>query len=128
MIAKRYILDEVAAELRVKKRWLADFLRANPSDEYGERFFRVAGRVKLFTETDIARIYKALPCPSSSFRPGKARRRIGRAAVRTSDNTLIEALRLASEHSPARSSSDGNARSNVVSLSTRASRPSRALR
>ena len=66
MIAKRYILDEVAAELRVKKRWLADFHRANPCDGYGEPFFRLAGRVKLFTESDIARIYKALPCPSSS--------------------------------------------------------------
>src|SRR6185437_1369475 len=128
MIAKRYILDEVAAELRVKKRWLADFLRANPCDGYGEPFFRLAGRVKLFTETDIARIYKALPCPSSSCRPVSAKRRTGRVAAPTSDNTLTEALRLASEHSHPRLSANGNAKSNVVSLSSRASRPSPAQR
>ena len=90
MALKRYVIEEVAAELRVKKRWLAEFLRAHPCDQYGEPFYRLAGRVKLFTDSDVARIYKALPCPSSQSRPVRARRRIGQAEI-TSANTLTEA-------------------------------------
>ena len=99
MIAKRYILEEVAAELRVKKRWLTDFLRAHPRDEYGEPFFRLAGRVKLFTESDISRIYKALPCPSSSSRPAKAKVRTSRSAGRTSASQWTRAAALTGDPS-----------------------------
>src|SRR5262245_22623339 len=107
-------LDEAAAKLRKSRRWLQSFLREHP-------YYRLAGRTKLFTEADINRPYEALPCPSNSSR--RASRRFSRSGVHTSASTLTEALRLASEPLPRKSSSSGNARLNVVSLPNAASRP-----
>ena len=112
MIAKRYILEEVAAELRVKKRWLTDFLRAHPRDEYGEPFFRLAGRVKLFTESDVSRVYKALPCPSSSSNPAKAKARTTRSGDPTLASLLTRAAALTNDPSLAPSSQGSNKPSN----------------
>src|ERR1700719_4345480 len=58
MATELYTLEEVAARFRVSRRTLQDFLREHP-------YYRVLGRRKLFTETDIQRLYEALPCPSS---------------------------------------------------------------
>src|ERR1035437_2638974 len=52
-------MDEVAARFRVSRRSFQLFIRQYP-------YYRTLGRRKLFTEADIARLYEALPCPSSS--------------------------------------------------------------
>src|SRR5262245_38809482 len=106
-------IDEAAARLRKSRRWLQSFLRQHP-------YYRLAGRTKLFTEADINRLYEALPCPSHSSH--RASRRSGRSGVHTSASTLTEALRLAREPLPRKSSSNGNVRSNVVSLPNAANR------
>jgi hypothetical protein len=72
MATKRYIMDEVAAELRVKKRWLAEFLRVRPCDEYGEPFYRLAGRVKLFTDSAVRPEHGAIEPGGSDARSESA--------------------------------------------------------
>jgi hypothetical protein len=52
--------EEVAAQLKFKSlRAFRDFLKTRP-------FYRLAGRSKVFTAADIAKLYEAMPCPSSS--------------------------------------------------------------
>src|SRR6266851_8698686 len=97
MTAPVYTLDDVAERLHKSRRWLQDFVRGRPIG-------RLAGRTRLFTEADVLTLIEALPCPSSSSSRAKARARISRSEGRTSDGTLTEALRLASERSPSRSS------------------------
>jgi len=74
-------LDEAAARLRVSRRWLQGFLRNRP-------FGRMAGRRRLFTEDDFAAIIEELPCPSSSYRPGRVKARTGQSGGRTSGSAL----------------------------------------
>src|SRR6184192_1821580 len=100
-----YTLDEVAERLRKSRRWLQDFIRVRP-------YYRLAGRTKLFSETDIARLVEALPCPSVSCPRAKVKRRTGTSVAVTSGSVLTAALELASEGSPKRSCENGNARSN----------------
>src|ERR1043166_5988507 len=78
-----FTLDETAKKLRVSRRWLQGFLRNRP---YG----RMAGRRRVFTESDITAIIESLPCPSSSFPRVRVGRRTGVSVVRTSDNALIK--------------------------------------
>jgi hypothetical protein len=91
-----YTMDEVAEHLRKSRRWLQDFLHANPGCYF------LAGRTKLFSQRDVAKIEAILrastPCPSSFSRQRKAGRRSTASAVATSVSVLTEALRLATEH------------------------------
>jgi hypothetical protein len=75
---------EIAAEkLGVTRRQLMEWLRRHPRDAAGRAFYGRMGRVKLFTEDDLARILAALredrPC-SSSIRRGR-----GASGAPTSD-------------------------------------------
>jgi hypothetical protein len=54
-----YPLPDVAARLHKSPRWLQCYLRERP-------FGRMAGRTRLFTESDILALIESLPCPSSS--------------------------------------------------------------
>src|SRR5258708_40026478 len=74
---------EVADKMRVSRRWLQGFVKANP-------FYRTAGRKKLFSDSDIRRLMDALPCPCDSPRPATASRQTGRSAERISEQPLIE--------------------------------------
>jgi hypothetical protein len=56
-------LTQAAAELGVKRRWLMEWLRGRPCDRGGVPFYRIAGKEKLFTESDLKRILAALPQP-----------------------------------------------------------------
>jgi hypothetical protein len=69
--------------MRVSRRWLQGFVKANP-------FYRTAGRKKLFSDSDIRRLMDALPCPCDSSRPAMANRRTTRSAVHISERPLIE--------------------------------------
>jgi integrase len=59
-------MDEVAAHFPVSRRSFQAHIRQFP-------YYRSLGRRKLFTKTDIQKLYEALPCRSSSCRrdPGK---------------------------------------------------------
>src|SRR6266705_3539813 len=74
-------VEEVAQRLHKSPRWLQDFLRDHPTGPDGRPFFRLAGRTRLFSESDVGRLYEALPCPSSSSRRDKAKARTGRSAL-----------------------------------------------
>src|SRR5216684_4913538 len=124
-----YTVDQVAERLGKSKRAFQDWLRKHPTDQYGNPFYSPIGRTKTFDESDIARLRAATReeerCRLNSSSPAKARARTSRSGAHTSDATLTEALRLASERSPSRSSRGSSARSNVVSLPSPASRHSR---
>ncbi|MCS3692058.1 hypothetical protein [Bradyrhizobium elkanii] len=55
-MTKALTVDEAAIELRKTKRWLKDWLKANPVDEAGIPFYIPLGRSKTFEPSDIARI------------------------------------------------------------------------
>jgi hypothetical protein len=91
-----YTMAEVAKHMRVSRRWLQDFIRVNP-------FYRMAGRKKLFLQSDIEALIAALPRPSAPRIPVRAGQRHAFAS-RTPSNSLQEALRLASEKTPRKKS------------------------
>ena len=109
-------VDEVAARLRTKPRKLKEWLRKRKGvDNQGRPYYRSFGRTKLFSEADVSRIIEALPCPSSSSRPVKARR-TGRSAGRTSESLYTEAARLTGKQWLASNSPGSSGRSNVVTF------------
>jgi hypothetical protein len=93
-----YTMPEVAAQFRVSRRWLQDFIKIYP-------FYRIAGRLKVFSPTDIQRLYEALPRPPSSriFIPSMIR-----SGVRTPDSEWDEALKLVSKGKRKRLSAASN--------------------
>src|SRR5882672_4676234 len=125
MTTASFSLDTVAKRLEVKRRFLVDWLRTNKWDKFGQPYYSaIAGKRKLFTEADIARIFAALPkpeaqpCPSSSVRPIAATRRTGSAA-RTSESALTALLERLTKKSPRASSINGKQKSNVVPMRRR---------
>lgn len=60
MSARALTLTEAAERLNKTPRWLVDWLRANPQDEHGIPYCHQAGRTKLFTEDDFARLLSAI--------------------------------------------------------------------
>ena len=82
-------LNEAAETLRKTRRWLMEWLRKHPADGDGEPYYTPAGRDKIFHQTDIARIERALregiKCRSSSGRRAPVKRRILKSADHTSD-------------------------------------------
>src|SRR5579885_647868 len=111
--AELFTLDETAARLHVSRRWLQDFLRGRP---YG----RMAGRKRLFTESDIAALIEELPCPSISSRPGKANRPTGRSGARTSGSALTALRERLTKDSRGESSPKSAMKSNVAPFPNRA--------
>ena len=93
-----YTMEEVAAQLLVSRRWLEGLIKIYP-------FYRIAGRRKVFTQSDIQRLYEALPRPPSSrtFIPSMIR-----SGVRTPDSEWDEALKLVSKGKRKRLSAGSN--------------------
>src|SRR5262245_14994901 len=102
-------MDEAAKELRVSRRWLQDFIQDHP-------YYRTAGRKKLFTTEDMARLIGALPCPGSSSRPAKAKRHTGTSGASTSASLWTTARELLKSERRGASSRCGESRQNVVSF------------
>ena len=88
-----HTMAEVAERLGTSKRWLQGFLSGRP-------YARMAGRARVFTEGDIAQIIEALPCPSSSSRRAKARRKTGGLAVHTSGSASTKLRELLTKKKP----------------------------
>src|SRR5450759_4793623 len=108
-IPKLFTVAEVAARFRVSRRSLQAHLRQHP-------YYRTLGRRKLFTEPDIARLFEALPCPSVSSRPAKARPRIGASGAPISKSLLTEAQELIGRPLQIASGNRSNAPSNAVTI------------
>src|SRR5262249_33986808 len=104
-------LGEAAAVLRKDSRWLASWLKAHPVDRYGEPFYHLAGRTKLFTDRDIDRIRENLPCPSPSVRLVHQNHRTTRFAAPISASLLNEARELLTRSSLPGSKSKSSVRS-----------------
>src|SRR5437899_577584 len=125
-------LDTVAARLDIGRRWLLEWLWRNPADANGTPYYRKAGRTKLFTETDVARILAALPapeaprCPSSSSRRGHPTRTMRSAAATSTSSDYIALRELLKNASPNKRSESSGGTSKVVPLRQRQARPSPA--
>jgi len=113
-------IDEAAAVLRKGTRWLASWLKAHPVDRYGEPFYHLAGRTKLFTDRDIDRIRENLPCPLPSVRLGRLNHRTMRFAAPTSASLLNEAHALLTRSSLPESKSRSSGKSKQDSLRRKA--------
>jgi len=102
-MSHRLTLEEVAAELRKTTRWLMEWLRSHPVDQDGEPYYTPVGRDKIFHQTDVARIERALregiACRSNSGRRAPAKRRIMKSAGRTSESEWKLAAELTNDHS-----------------------------
>src|SRR5262245_66361965 len=102
-----HTMDEVAGKLRKSRRWFQDFLQDHP-------YYRRAGRTKLFTDEDVNRLIEALPCPGSSSRSVKGRRRTGISGGSTSASLWKTEQELLNCERPKRSSPHGDERPNGV--------------
>jgi len=111
-------IDEAAIQLCKSKRWLLEWLRAHPMDSNGEPFYTPVGRDKIFHQTDIARIERALrgkiQCRSNSDRRAPVKRRI----LKSEEHTSVSAWKLAAELTNDPSLSSNSARSRNASSST----------
>src|SRR5450759_5272540 len=108
-IPKLFTVEEVAARFRVSRRSLQAHIRQHP-------YYRTLGRRKLFTEADIGRLYEALPCPSTSFRPAKARPRTGASGAPISKSLLTEAQELIGRPLQIASDNRSSAPSNAATI------------
>ena len=108
-----FTIDEVAAHFRVSRRKLQEHIRRFP-------YFRLFGRRKLFTETDIVRLYEALPCHSNSNHRVRVRRHTTASEAPTSESMLIEALALLNEKQPTAFAAAGATKSSAANTPTRA--------
>src|SRR5262245_32038243 len=93
-----YTVDDVAGKLGKTSRWVKTFARQNG---IGLK----AGRDRRFTQADYAILLQELrQCRSSSSNRGKAKRRVGTSGATISGDPLTEALRVANEPLPRKSS------------------------
>src|SRR6516225_6167665 len=106
MTVALFTVDDVAQRLHKSRRWLQTFLRDRPIG-------RLAGRTRLFTECDVLRLIEELPCPSSSGRRARVKRRTTTSGAPTSGSTLKRALVLAGEKSRKNFSARSETTSNV---------------
>src|ERR1700704_4565001 len=58
-LGRVFSFDEAAAHLRVSKRAFQDIIKRHP-------FYAKNGRVYLFSESDVLKIWEAMRCPSNS--------------------------------------------------------------
>ena len=96
---RTYKLKDAAKVLHKSERWLWGWLEKNRADRFNRPFYRLAGRTKLFTDDDLARIYEAMPCRSISGRRGRAKAPTTKFAADTSESALSRALELAKRQS-----------------------------
>src|SRR5215471_440302 len=119
---RAYNLDQVAERLGLKRRYLADWLRAHRDQEGKPYYSRQAGKTKLFTDADVVRIFDALPqaggtpCSISRHRKANTVRTAYAAPSSTSEST--SALAYATELLHKRNSNTLRRRSpaNVIPL------------
>jgi len=128
-------LDTAAARIGVTRRWLLEWLWKHPCDANGTPFYRRAGRTKLFTEADCARIVAALPVPEAPCRimPSGAATYTSAAHVRRAaqgqgqgQNDYIALRELLKSASPNKRSASSSGTSKVVPVRGPRTRPSRA--
>ena len=123
-----YNLDQVAEQLGIKRRFLADYVRTHRDREGRLYYTGRAGKTKLFTPADVNRLFNDLkaeePCRSIFPRRTKS---IPPGALEelTSGNQLKTALALARKLSPKKNSSrlKSSSKTNVIRLTSRLSRP-----
>jgi hypothetical protein len=121
-------VDEAAAELRKTPRWLREWLRTNPRDEYGELYYTPVGRAKILRQADIARIERALrdregkQCRSSSGRRAPAKRRTTKSAEHIEGQRDHSAWKSAAELTGDPTLLDSSEPSKNASMSTAAGR------
>jgi hypothetical protein len=117
-----YDLDETAAKLHVKRRFLVRWLHEHPADDRGQPFVSAkAGRKRLFTEAAILRILAAMapePIPSLSRSGRRSAVRPGVYAGRSAQSELEAALAAVTKPTRKRPP-DGEVRANVVSMGGR---------
>jgi hypothetical protein len=108
-----FTVDEVAAGLRKSPRWLLEWPRKHPRDNDGEPYYTPVGRDKIFHQTDIARIERALregiQCRSNSGRRAQAKRRTMKYEGPTSESAWKLAAELTND--PSLSSSSAGSKS-----------------
>src|ERR1700722_347334 len=97
-----YPLPDVAARLHKSPRWLQSYLREQP-------FGRMAGRTRLFTESDILALIESLPCPSSSL--SATAQSPGTSAELSEASLWTKAQRLLTKPSPKRSGRSASGKS-----------------
>ena len=72
MTAPVYDMDQAADRLHKSRRWLQDWLRGHPADQFGQPFYSPMGRTKTFDDADLVRIRAAAKederCRLNSFR------------------------------------------------------------
>lgn len=93
---------EAAEHLRKSKRWLLEWLRKHPRDSTGEPYCTPVGRDKIFHQSDLARIERALrgeSCRSSLGRRAPVKRRITKSVAPTSDAEWKRAAELLNDPS-----------------------------
>lgn len=59
-MTQRFTIEEAAARLHKKPRWLQEWLRENPTDRYGQPYYTPIGRGMILTHHDVARIENML--------------------------------------------------------------------
>ena len=59
MTARVYDMDQAAWRLHKSRRWLQDWLRDHPADQFGQPFYSPLGRTKTFDDADLVRIRAA---------------------------------------------------------------------
>jgi Helix-turn-helix domain len=101
-------MQETAAEFRVSRRWLQDFIARNPIP------YLQAGRKKLFDEVALNAIREAMRRPVDPFPRTRAVRHTSMSPRWNTGSSLAEALRLLDEKTPRSSSRSGARRRNVV--------------
>src|SRR5262245_49418657 len=119
MISSVYNMDEAARMLHKSRRWLQDWLRANPADATGHPFYTPLGRTKTFDANDIVRM-RALAkeqerCRLSSSRREKARRKTGTSGAPTSTSLWTTARELLKSGRRAKFSGSGKPKLRLVS-------------
>jgi hypothetical protein len=110
-----------------------EWLRQHPCDQYGDPFYRIAGKAKLFTDADLARVLSALPKPTPKITPCRSTCRRHQddgkttvSVVRTSGSKLTEARELLTNAKHARRLKSGNDKSSRDAMSGQTHRRSQA--
>ena len=115
-----YTLEETAARFRKTARWLREWLRRRPTDRYGEPFYTLLGRTKLFDESDVARIRATAReeerCRLNFTHRDRVKRPTGRSEVHTSESMWTEAQKLLSDPLPKKCSANGKPKSSKERL------------
>ena len=93
-----YTINDVAKRFHKSRRWLQEFLKVHPH-------YRLAGRTKLFTEEDIAKLHDALGRPwrvRHADPAGKLLSEIGRDSLQLTGRGILRRVYRARSRLPQR--------------------------